>query len=95
MEKEEVTLLLKLMALAIKNNKDFKAFELAKMMPTKQSLEMATRYASKTGRVMLAQKINDVLRKYEEVSTCGDGMMAVKECRKMHFNDPFKFKKMY
>ncbi|XP_063680592.1 WD repeat and HMG-box DNA-binding protein 1-like isoform X2 [Bolinopsis microptera] len=69
MEKEEVTLLLKLMALAIKNNKDFKAFELAKMMPTKQSLEMATRYASKTGRVMLAQKINDVLRKYEEVST--------------------------
>ncbi|KAL5259164.1 hypothetical protein ACHWQZ_G009576 [Mnemiopsis leidyi] len=79
MEKEEVTLLLKLMALAIKNNKDFKAFELAKMMPTKQSLEMASRYASKTGKVLLAQKINNVLRNYEEVPEEEDDIFEVTE----------------
>ena len=64
-----MTLLLKLMALAIKNNRDYKAFEIARMMPTKQSLEMGSRYAGKTGRVLLAQKINNLLRNYDEVGT--------------------------
>ena len=63
-----MTLLLKLMALAIKNNRDYKALELARMMPTKQALEMSARYANKTGRVLLAQKINQILRNYEDVS---------------------------
>ena len=42
--KVEITLLIKLMAIAVKNNKDYKAFDLAKMMPNKQSLELASRY---------------------------------------------------
>ena len=62
-----MTHLLKLMAIAVKNGRDYKAFELAKMMPSQNSLEMAARYASKSGRVILATKINDLLRDGNEV----------------------------
>ena len=43
------------------------ALELAKMMPNKQSLELAARYCSKSGHVQLAERINKLLRTYDQV----------------------------
>ena len=47
------------------------------MMPTKQSLELSSRYATKAGRRVLAEKINTVLRNYEEVQLSAVYMSSV------------------
>ncbi|XP_062863778.1 WD repeat and HMG-box DNA-binding protein 1 [Trichomycterus rosablanca] len=58
-EKEQQELLMKMFALSCKLEREFRCVELAEMM-TQSVVALAIRYASRSGRMLLAQRLNEL-----------------------------------
>uniref|UniRef100_A0A914W992 Minichromosome loss protein Mcl1 middle region domain-containing protein n=1 Tax=Plectus sambesii TaxID=2011161 RepID=A0A914W992_9BILA len=57
-----LTTVMRMFALACKSERDCRALEMARLMPTTQGLQMMINYASKSRHSMLSEKVADVAR---------------------------------
>jgi len=61
-EKVQVQLLMKLFALACKSDRDFRAMEICKLMPNTQAIVLAINYATRTKKMNLARRLDQLAR---------------------------------